>query len=222
MINPRVQQTALLNKNYGPAPTYGIANVNGAQSVKMGRIEPGDRSSINTWAQNAQNMLGRGGSITPRGTGIYQPINTLTAQSYAPTAAKYGVAVPQALTSAIASKNPQQIAQAHYDYSQSLPKLGQNFGSFALKFAPSLLAGPIGAAYGPLAGAAFGAAAGGITGGVKGALLGGIGGYGLGNFAKLAGVSAGAGSNLLTRIIENPLTKAASTARDFKNATKRG
>lgn len=166
-----------------PAVNNGIAMIGGVPYVLSNTGAIGaDGGDINRYAQEFQtragsNLSGQARSTAlgvpslgaPR-TGQWVPVNSLTPEFYTRNYEQnwkntpgYTPVLTPALKAALASGDPNKIAAAHYAALQTLPKKGQDFGSFLADFAPQIALGAI-----PGVGPALAATYGGVRTAVNG------------------------------------------------------
>lgn len=180
---PRGQ--AIAAQAAAPAVNNGIAMIGGVPYVLTNNAAIGVDSrgeNMDRFAQEFQsragaNLGGQGRSTAlgvpslgaPR-TGQWVPVSSLTPEFYQNNYEKnwkntpgYTPVLTPELKAALASGDPNKIATAHYNALHTLPKKGQDFGSFLADFAPQIALGAI-----PGVGPALAATYGGVRTAVNG------------------------------------------------------
>ena len=233
---PRGQAVAA--QTAGPSVNNGIAMIGGVPYVlsNTGAIGAGGgdmnrfaqefqtRAGANLSGQARSNALGVPSLGAPR-TGQWVPVDSLTPDFYTrnyeqnwKNTSGYTPVLTPALKAALASGDPNKIAAAHYNALQTLPKKGQDFGSFLADFAPQIALGAI-----PGIGPALAAGYGGIRTAVNGGspleiLLNAAGSYGGGQL--IPGIqSAGGIQNFINQGISKATGIFSNPSSAFTGAT---
>lgn len=232
----------------GPPVQNGIATINGQQYVlgNLNAIGKGSNlAAMNKAATEFQTRMAgktplqaaKNGAIGAPRTGQWLPLNTLTPNSYNTynkswsSTPGYKPIAPQ-MAPAFASKDPTQIAAAHYSALQSLPAKGQGFGSFLLKMLPQVALAAVPGA-GPYLSAAYGGVTNGLKGGPLAGLVGAASGYGMGQTFGNINAAGGLGNFVGNKVasgmsaMANPmaaarslLTSTGSAVNPFGSAVK--